>query len=74
VAILTSKSPDRLAADQRSLLNKLSTSCPQLPSMRALALDFRDAFASKNSGQMLLWIQNAKQCGIGSLVRFAFGL
>jgi transposase len=23
---------------------------------------------------MLWWIQNAKQCGIGSLVRFAFGL
>jgi transposase len=74
VAILTSKSPDRLTDDQRSLLNKLSTSCPELPSMRALALDFRDALASKNSGQMLWWIQNAKQCGIGSLVRFAFGL
>ena len=42
--------------------------------MRALALDFRDALASKNSGQMLWWIRNAKQCGIGSLVRFAFGL
>ena len=42
--------------------------------MRTLALDFRDALASKDRHQMLWWIQNAKQCGIGSLVRFAFGL
>jgi transposase len=30
--------------------------------------------ASKDRGQMLWWIQNAKQCGLGALVRFAFGL
>ena len=39
--------------------------------MRTLALDFRDALASKDRHQMLWCIQNAKQCGIGSLVRFA---
>jgi hypothetical protein len=60
VAILTSKTPDRLTDDQRSILNRLSSSCPELLSMRALALDFRDALASKNRHQMLWWIQNAK--------------
>jgi transposase len=74
VAILTTKSPDRLTEEQGSLLNRLSVSCPVLPSMRALALEFREALSSKDGRQMLWWIHNAKQCGIGSLVRFAFGL
>ena len=42
--------------------------------MRTLALDFRDALASNDGLQMRYWIQNAKVCGIASLVRFAFGL
>jgi len=74
VTILATKSPDRLSDEQRVLLEKLSITCPELPSIRALALEFREALASKNSRQMLRWIQNAKQCGIGSMVRFAFGL
>jgi len=73
-AILTTKSPDQLTDEQRSLFDRLSASCRDLPWMRTLALDFRDALASKDRQQMLWWIQNAKQCGIGSLVRFAFGL
>jgi transposase len=74
VTILATKSPDRLSDEQRLLLEKLSITCPQLPSMRALALEFREALTSKDNRQMLWWIQNAKQCGIGSMVRFAFGL
>jgi transposase len=73
-AILTTKSPDQLTDEQRSLFDRLSASCRDLPWMRTLALDFRDALASKDRQQMLWWIQNAKRCGIGSLVRFAFGL
>ena len=73
-AILTTKSPDQLTEEQRSLLDRLSTSCPELLWMRTLALDFRDALASNDGRQMRCWIHSAKQCGIGSLVRFAFGL
>ena len=73
-AILTTKSPDRLTPEQRSLLDRLSISCPELLWMRTLALDFRDALASNDGQQMRCWIHGAKQCGIGSLVRFAFGL
>jgi hypothetical protein len=72
VAILTTKPPDRLTAEQRSMFDRLSTSYPDLSWIRTLALDFRGALASKDGRQMLCWIQNAKQCGIGSLVRFAF--
>jgi transposase len=71
---LATKSPDRLSEEQRLLLEKLSITCPELPSMRALALEFREALTSKDNRQMLWWIQNAKQCGIVSMVRFAFGL
>jgi transposase len=74
VAILATKSPERLTDEQRLLLDRLPTTCPELPSMRALALEFREALNSKESRQMLWWIQNAKQCGIGSMVRFALGL
>jgi transposase len=42
--------------------------------MRALALDFRAALTSQNVQQMCAWIEIAKQSGIGSIVRFAFGL
>lgn len=73
-AVLVSKSADRLTDEQQSILNRLSATCPLLPGMRALALEFRAALASNNGYEMRWWIQNAKQCGIGPLVRFAFGL
>jgi transposase len=46
----------------------------ELKWMRRLALDFRQALTSKDAQQMRNWIQNAKCSGIGSIVRFAFGL
>jgi transposase len=42
--------------------------------MRSLALDFRAALITKEGSRMRNWIQTAKQSGIGSFVRFAFGL
>jgi hypothetical protein len=38
-----------------------------------LALDFREALASYDGRQIRSWIQHAKLCGLGSLVRFALG-
>ena len=73
-AVLVTKPADRLTEEQESILNRLSATCPELPGMRALALEFRTALASNNGYEMRWWIQNAKQCGIGPLVRFAFGL
>ena len=42
--------------------------------MRLLALDFRQALTSNDGQQMRDWIEIAKRSGIGSMVRFAFGL
>ncbi len=74
VAILATRGPDQLTAEQRSLLKQLCSTCPQLLCMRTLALNFREALFSKDGQQMRQWITAAKHCGIGSLVRFAFGL
>ena len=74
VAILATRGPDQLTAEQRSLLKQLGSTCPQLLWMRTLALDFREALFSKDGQHMRQWITAAKHCGIGSLVRFAFGL
>jgi transposase len=72
--VLATKSPDRLSDEQQLLFNRLSMGCPELRWMRTLALDFRAALTSNDADQMRWWIHSTKQCGIGSLVRFAFGL
>lgn len=73
-AVLTTRAPDELTQQQRLLLDQLSFTCSDLQWIRTLALDFRAALSSGNGQQMLDWIQIAKLSGIGSLVRFAFGL
>jgi Transposase len=74
LAILATRGADQLTAEQRVLLDQLSSTCPQLLWMRTLALDFRAALFSKDGQQMCQWITTAKHCGIGSRVRLAFGL
>jgi transposase len=74
IAILTTRAPDQLTEEQAALFNQLSSSCPDLPWMRTLALEFRAVLKSKDSNQLNDWIQTAKLSGIGHIVRFAFGL
>ena len=73
-AILTTRAADQFTEEQRSLFDQLCSACPELLWMRALALEFRAALTSKDGQQMRYWIQTAKQSGIGSIIRFAFGL
>ena len=42
--------------------------------LRQLALGFRSALTSGESIQMRRWIEGAKLCAFGSVVRFAHGL
>ena len=42
--------------------------------MQALAEEFRCALLGNDSSVLVQWIRTASQCGIGPLVRFAFGL
>jgi transposase len=73
-AALATRAPEQLTQEQRLLFDQLSSSCPDLKWMRTLALDFRAALTSRDGHQMRGWVQIAKLSGIGSLVRFAFGL
>ena len=67
--------PDNaLSTEQRSLLAVPTGNCPELGLMRALAQDFRSALFGNYSSLLLDWIRTAKQCGIGSPVRFAHGM
>ena len=73
-AVLAMRAPEQLTQEQRVLFERVSCTCPELKLMRTLALDFRAALTSKDGNQMCDWIQTAMRSGIGSLVRFAFGL
>ncbi len=73
-ASLTCRPAERLSEQQRTLFEQVTVNCPSMRSMRALAMDFREAITSKDRDGMLHWIRTAAQSGIGPLVRFAYGL
>lgn len=73
-AILACRPTERLSEQQRTLFEQVAENCPSIRSMRALAMDFRDAMANKDSDGMLHWIRTTTRSGIGPLVRFAYGL
>ena len=74
VAVLTNRDPVQITPQQQTVLDQLYSTCPDLKCMRTLATDFRAALSSKDGNQMRNWLRTAKQSGIGSVVRFAFGL
>jgi transposase len=73
-AILACRPTERLSEQQRTLFEQVAVNCPSIRSMRFLALDFREAIATRDKDGMLHWIRTATQSGIGPLVRFAYGL
>ena len=68
-AILACKPSERLSDQQKILLEQVAANCPTFQSLRALALDFRDAIASKDRDGMVHWVRVAGQSGIGPLIR-----
>lgn len=73
-AILACKPSERLSDQQKILVERVAANSPTFESLRALALDFRDAIASKDRDGMVHWVRVAGQSGIGPLIRFAYGL
>ncbi len=73
-AILTCRPTERLSEQQRILFEQVAVNCPIIRSMRFLALEFREAIATRDKDGMLHWIRTATQSGIGPMVRFAYGL
>lgn len=73
-ALLTTKTPDDLTPEQKTLFDRLVGCCPDLIPLRNIALAFRDGFDTGDSAALLRWIRGTTRCGYGPLVRFAYGL
>ncbi len=73
-AILVTRRADQLTDEQQQLLDRLAVPCPQIIPLRKIALDFRTALQDDNSKLLRQWIEKAKRCEFGPIVRFAYGL
>jgi transposase len=73
-AILVTRAAEKMTDEQRQLLDRIKAQCPDVIALRQLALGFRSALTSGESIQMRRWIEGAKRCAFGSVVRFAYGL
>ena len=73
-AILAAQAPEKFKPEQQTLFERLAACCPDLISIRKIALAFRDVFTAADSAALSNWIQTTKCCRFGPLVRFAYGL
>jgi transposase len=63
-----------MTEEQQQLFDRIEAQCPEIRDLRHLALTFREALAADESAQMKQWIEGAKHCEFGPVVRFADGL
>lgn len=73
-AILVTRPADQMKEEQQQLFDRLAIQCPEIVDLRRIALSFRTALTGKNAAQLQQWIERAKRCEFGAVVRFAFGL
>jgi transposase len=73
-AILVTRPADKMTADQSQLFERIMAQCPAACDLRLLALSFREALLSNESAKMRQWVNQAKHCEFGPVVRFAYGL
>jgi len=73
-AILVTRAADKMTAEQQTLLERIMLQCPDVYDLRNIALAFRSAMKANTAGPLLDWIQRAKHCEFGAVVRFAYGL
>jgi transposase len=64
-----------MTEEQQRLLDRISTQCPDITELRQMALAFRSALKiAGESGKLRQWIEAARRCEFGGVVRFAYGL
>lgn len=73
-AILVTRAADKMTIEQQTLLERIMVQCPDVYDLRNIALAFRSAMKADTAGPLLDWIQKAKRCEFGAVVRFAYGL
>jgi len=73
-AILVTRAADQITEEQQRLLDRITNQCPDIVNLRRIALSFRTALTADKSTQLRQWIEGAKRCEFGHVVRFAYGL
>ena len=73
-AILVTRPAEQRNKEQQQLLDRIQVQCPEVFDLRQLALSFREALMADQSTQLRRWIEKAKRCEFGAVVRFAYGL
>jgi transposase len=73
-AILVTRAADQMTEKQQQLFDRIANQCPDVVDLRRIALAFRAALTADNSTQLRQWIEGAKRCEFGHIVRFAYGL
>jgi transposase len=73
-AILLCKRPGDRSQAELDVFTKLVEKNPMFASVHVLAMEFRDALQHRDGQAVRQWIRNTTRCGIGPLVRFAWGL
>jgi transposase len=73
-AILVTRPADKMTEEQQQLFDRIQSQCPEVVDLRRLALSFSDALTADESTLIKQWIEKAKRCEFGPVVRFAYGL
>jgi transposase len=73
-AILVTRAADQMTEPQQRLFDRISNQCPDVIELRQMALAFRTALTAGESGKLRQWIEGARRCEYGAVVRFAYGL
>ena len=73
-AILVTRAADQMTEAQQRLFDRISAQCPAVIELRQMALAFRTALTGGDAAKLRLWVDGARHCEYGAVVRFAYGL
>jgi transposase len=73
-AMLLSRRPEKLKADEQQQLAKLNECCPEIPVLYDLAQGFAAVFRGKQSDALQDWLVQAHRTGLPEIIRFCDGL
>jgi transposase len=73
-AILVTRATDQMTEEQQRLFDRIESQCPEVLELRQIALAFRAALTGGDAAKLRLWIEGARHCEYGPVVRFAYGL
>ncbi|MCZ2079926.1 MAG: transposase [Bryobacterales bacterium] len=71
---MVTRPADQISDEQQQLFDRITAQCPEVFDLRQIALSFREALRADESTRLRQWIERAKRCEFGPVVRFAYGL